>query len=142
VRKAFIRFAQALVADTCRRLTYDTHSPVGLELEAVLRPAVEQCVNTGVSKRLLLLLRNFMRLCPIRYAIPIPLYKPEEIASMENELNELLWSYFDNIHRVEDLSTLFPYIKDNVEWLNVWFEEAMNRNLPLNNRRDSIQSSI
>jgi hypothetical protein len=61
---------------------------------------------------------------------------------MENELNELLCSYFDNIHRVEDLSTLFPYIKDNVEWLNVWFEEAMNRNLPLNNRRDSIQSSI
>jgi hypothetical protein len=30
VKKAFIRFTQALVADTCRRLTYDTHSSIGL----------------------------------------------------------------------------------------------------------------
>jgi hypothetical protein len=44
-----------------------------------------------------------MKLCPIRYAIPIPFYKPEEIGSVEAEFNELLGSYFDNIHRVEDL---------------------------------------
>lgn len=74
-KKAFIRFAFAVVTDSSKRLTFDTHSPIGMELESLLRHPVEECVKLGVSKHLILLLRNFMRLCPIRPAIAIPFYK-------------------------------------------------------------------
>lgn len=76
----------------------------------------------GVTKHLLMLLRNFTRLCPIRPVIAIPYYKEEVMTSMEMELNDLLACYFDNIHRVEDLNSLFPYIKDTADWLILWYE--------------------
>lgn len=140
--KAFIRFGDAVVRDAGRRISFETHSPVGMELETLLRPAVEMCVKVRLSKRLLVLLRNFMKLCPLRSVIAIPYRCEETTSSMKSELNDLLASYFESIHRLEDITTLFPYIKDSAEWLIAWYEEAMTRGIDLQGRSVSLRTAI